>query len=117
MKVLLVEPMQLPRAVEIDCSLDAMYRILDCRTITAVYPWEDPVALVTDDEGMLRAKVPNRYIPQLRQPIFGSFFLCGIGEEDFTDLPDELLEKYAEYFGKRELIDADEFGIRVVAME
>ena len=28
--------------------------------------------------------------------IFGTFFLCGLDEEDFSDLPDDLLEKYSK---------------------
>ena len=28
----------------------------------------------------------------------GTFFICGLGEEDFTDLPDDLAEKYELMF-------------------
>ena len=30
--------------------------------------------------------------------IAGTFFICGLGEEDFTDLPDDLAEKYEQMF-------------------
>ena len=96
MKVLLVEPGKHPRTVEIEHTLEAMYQVLDCDTITATYPWPDRLALVTDDEGMFSDKIPCRYIRELEQPIMGNFFLCGLGTDDFTDLPEELMEKLVE---------------------
>lgn len=33
---------------------------------------------------------------KIRDVIYGDFFLCGIGEEDFTDMPDDLIDKYKE---------------------
>lgn len=90
MKILLVEPGKQPRRMEIENTLPEMYRVLDCTTITAVYPWAEPVALVTDDEGLLRGKPLNRYLPELGQAIVGNFFLCGLGREDFADLPEAL---------------------------
>ena len=98
MKVLLVEPMRHPREIDITPSLEEYYRILDCRCITAVYPWEEPLALVTDDEGFFTDKLFSRYIPEMGQPICGSFFLCGLGEENFADLPPELMKKFKEKF-------------------
>ena len=41
MKVLLVKPLEHPQVVEIEHTLDAMYRILECETITAAYPWTE----------------------------------------------------------------------------
>lgn len=45
MKLLLVEPNAEPRAVEIDGSLAAMQSLVG-GLIQAVYPFEDPVALI-----------------------------------------------------------------------
>ena len=104
MKVLLVQPKRHPIEVEIDGSLKSMYEILECETITATYPWEEPVALVTDDNGFFANKVPSRYVTELEQPIMGNFFICGIDEDDFCDLPDELMRKFKEQFWKPELI-------------
>ena len=33
----------------------------------------------------------------------GPFFICGLGEEDFTSLPENLLQKYAKRFQHPEL--------------
>ena len=83
MKVLLVKPLEHPQVVEIEHTLDAMYRVLECETITATYPWEEPLALVTDDEGLFSDKIPCRYIRELEQPIMGNFFLCGLAWRSF----------------------------------
>ena len=105
MKVLLVRPKVHPVEMEIDGSLHSMYETLECDTITCTYPWpESYMALVTDDNGFFSDKIPSRYVKELEQPIMGNFLLCGLGYEDFTDLPDELMRKYKERFWKPELI-------------
>ena len=45
MKVLVVRPMELPAVQEIDHTLSAMQKLIG-GTIQAVYPFDDPVALV-----------------------------------------------------------------------
>ena len=107
MKVLVVTPGESPREVEIDGSLESMQNIVG-GLIQAVYPFDDPVALVCNDEGKLLGLEPNR---ALRDPnsgavydlICGPFFLCGLGLDDFVSLTDELLVKYRKYFESPEL--------------
>ena len=84
--------------VDIENSLKEFYRILDCDCITATYPWEERAALVTDDNGLFTEKSFSRYIPELEQPIKGNFFICGLGEEDFAELPQDLIQKFRERF-------------------
>ena len=36
--------------------------------------------------------------------VFGNFFVCGLGEEDFTSLSPELMRKYKEKFKNAELL-------------
>ena len=102
MKVLMVEPGKHPRELELGHSLEAMYAALECDTITATYPWEDEVSLVTDDEGLFTDKLPNRYISELRQFIKGNFFLCGLSKYNFSDLPEDLMRKYKKLFWQPE---------------
>ena len=52
MKVLVVRPMEMPEVQEIDHTLSAMQELVG-GTIQAVYPFDDPVALVCNDEGKL----------------------------------------------------------------
>lgn len=97
MKVLLVEPGKHPRVVDIEHTLEEMYRILECDTITATYPWEDYVALVCDDEGLFKDNPWNRVVDKYTT-IRGNFFICGLSEDDFSDLPDDLMKKYMRKF-------------------
>lgn len=49
--------------------------------------------MVCNEEGLLRRLPFNRLVAP-NDAIFGTFFLCGLGEEDLTDLPDEMANKY-----------------------
>ena len=92
MKILIVEPERHPRIAEIPHTLEAMQQTVG-GYIEITYPWRDPVALVCDEEGMLKQLPFNRLVaPQ--SAIFGTFFLCGIDEEDLTDMLEELADKY-----------------------
>ena len=92
MRILVVAPNERPKRVEIPHTLDEMQRVVGGH-IQAVYPWSDLVALVCDEEGLINGKHLNRYVMP-GMVIAGTFFICGLGEEDFTDLPDDLVEKY-----------------------
>ena len=59
MKVLVVRPMEMPEVQEIDHTLSAMQELVG-GTIQAVYPFDDPVALVCNDEGKLLGLPWNR---------------------------------------------------------
>ena len=101
LRVLLVEPLEKPRAVEIEHTLENLQSLVD-GWISAIYPWEDPVAIVCDDEAKLKGKSPNRaLVDDKGDPydiICGTFFLCGIGMDDFISISEELAEKYMEIF-------------------
>ena len=92
MRILIVEPDRHPRMAEIPHTLKAMQQTVG-GYIEITYPWSAPIALVCDEEGLLKQLPFNRLVaPQ--SAIFGTFFLCGIGEEELTDLPEELTDKY-----------------------
>lgn len=54
MKILIVEPGKHPREAEIDGSLESMQKIVG-GYLQAIYPFEDEVALVCDDESKLKS--------------------------------------------------------------
>ncbi len=91
MDVLLFEPGKYPRSVSVD-TLEEMQQLVG-GWITATYPFNDPVALVANDEGLL-LKLPFNRMVDPYHPIVGNFFLAGIGKEDFISLSPELMEKY-----------------------
>ena len=117
MKVLMVRPNEHPVAMELGKGLQPMYKALECETITATYPWIDPVALVTDDNGLFSDKEPCRYVQDLEQPILGNFIICGLADDDFADLPDNYLKKYMEMFWHPEMMLMTPAGITVITLD
>lgn len=112
MKVLIVEPGRRPMKADIPHTLHNLQQAVGGNT-QANYPWDDPVALVCDDEGLLKQREFNRYIaPDVS--IFGTFFICGLGEDDFTDLSDDLMDKYAAIFHTPEILIATPMGYVVL---
>lgn len=65
--------------------------------IQALYPFRDEVGVVCNDDGISLQMPFNRKIDE-ECYIFGTFFLCGLGLEDFTSLPENLMEKYRKRF-------------------
>lgn len=107
-RVLLVEPLEKPRLVTIEHTLENLQGLVG-GTIQAVYPWEDPVALICNDEGKLMGLLPNRLLEDY-DLVCGTFFICGLGRENFTDLSDELAEKYTKKFRYPEMFFRMEDG-------
>ena len=72
--------------------------------IDAIYPDKDPVAIVCNDEALLYKMPFNRSVEGGYGGVFGTFFVCGLGEESFTSLSPELMQKYKEKFKNAELL-------------
>lgn len=117
MTVLIVEPRKTPYEKEIRSDLKEMQAIVG-GPIQAVYPFEEPVALICNEEGKLQGLPLNRalYEPehgQLYDIIAGTFFLCGAPPdgENFTSLTGEQAEKYRKRFQRPELFLKVDSGI------
>jgi len=102
MKILIVEPDKRPRVAEIEHTLEAMQDVVG-GYIQAIYPWDDPVALVCDDEGLLKDAPFNRLVTP-STAVFGTFFVCGLCEDNFVDLPEAMIEKYEQVLGDPEML-------------
>ena len=99
--VLMVEPHRHPYLKTVEHTLENLQSLVG-GYIEATYPWDDPVGLICDDEGLYNPNHEwNRYIDDYHF-IRGSFFICGLGEEDFTDIPEDMAMKYAEMFWQPE---------------
>ena len=107
MKILVVEPMKEPYEKEIHGTLEEMQAIVG-GYIQAVYPFEDPVAVVCNDEGKLMGLPYNRLLKDdTGRPydvLCGTFFVAGLGEENFISLPDRLMKKYKAMYSKEMLL-------------
>lgn len=101
MKILVISPGKPPEARDIPTGLKELQNIVE-GPIEVRYPFDDPVAMICNDEGKCRHLAPNRLIdtPRLYDIICGTFFVVGARpeDEDFSDLPDELILRYTEKF-------------------
>ena len=100
MKVLVVEPQKPCRVQEIE-SLADMQQIVG-GDIEAVHPFQDSAALVCNAEGKLLGLPMNRpLLDEDRLPydiICGTFFIAGLGQEDFVSLTDEQIQRYKSLY-------------------
>lgn len=101
LRVLVVEPGKPPAVREIAGSLESMQRLVG-GYIQAVYPFDDPLALICNEEGKLLGLPMNRTLRDERgvpyDIVCGTFFLAGIAEDDFASLTDRQIEKYTDYY-------------------
>ena len=104
MNVLLVAPMEPPRRVDIENSLESMQAVVGGLS-QAVYPFDEPVALICNDEGKLLGLPLNRCLRledsgAIYDVIAGTFFLCAAppDSEHFESLTEEQLARYTERF-------------------
>ena len=102
----MVEPGKAPYETQIGDDLQSMQALVG-GYIQAVYPFDQPVALVCRESGKLDGLPLNRALRDADGDIYdivaGSFFIVGLGESDFTDLPHELAERFAVQFRQPEI--------------
>ena len=102
MNVLVIEPGILPYEMEIN-GLKEMQAVVG-GLITAIYPWEDQAAVVCNEEALLLNLPFNRSVEGGYGGVFGTFFVCGLGEEDFCSLTPEQMKTYKAKFRQAELL-------------
>ena len=104
--VLLVKPGMYPQAVQIGGELEDLQKAVG-GDIEAVYPYNEPVALIVNDEGKLNGSELNRALRdndgQIYDIVAGDFLVVGLGEEDFASLSPELMEKFEKEFHQPEM--------------
>ena len=87
MNVLMVEPGKAPYETQIGNDLQSMQALVG-GYIQAVYPFEQPVALVCRESGKLDGLPLNRALRDADGDIYdivaGNFFIVGLGQNDFT---------------------------------
>ena len=93
MKVLVCEPHKRPYVKDIEHTLENLQEIVG-GYIQAIYPFEDNAAIVCNEEGLHIGLELNRNVEGYG-PIVGTFFVCGLTEDDFTSLTDEQIGRYA----------------------
>lgn len=108
MQVVVVEPKKKPVVQDIDSGLESMQRIVG-GSIQAIYPFEEPVALICNEEGKLLGLPLNRALRDddgtVYDIISGSFFLCAAPPDSdrFADLTDQQVKTFMERFSMPEM--------------
>ena len=103
MKVLLIDPNKPPRPSDIDKTLEAMQSLVG-GLIQVVYPFDEPVALVCNEEAKLEGLPPNRALRDEEGKIYdiicGTFFLCAAppDSENFESLTKDQIDRYTRLF-------------------
>ena len=103
--VLVVEPGRTPYVKEIDSGLKSLQTEVG-GWIEAIYPFEEEVDLICNEEGKLSDLPLNRALRdsdgEIYDIIAGTFLVVGLGEEDFCSLSDEYIKKFSERFKRPE---------------
>lgn len=118
--VIKVEPGKVPKIKSIEDSLESLQNEVG-GDIEAVYPFEDQVGLICNQESKFNGMQMNRC---LRHPdtgnvydiVYGPFLIAGLGEEDFASLSPDLVQKYMNEFKQPEMFLQTDDGIIVLPM-
>lgn len=108
MLVLMIQPGKAPCRIELGHSLAEMQKAVG-GSIQILYPFEDPVALVCNDEGKLLRLPANRALRDKSGAVYdivcGDFFLCGAPPDSDTlgSLTEEQISRYERRFARPEL--------------
>lgn len=106
-KVLMVQPNQYPKQIEITDTLDDLQKAVN-GLIEVTYPYKgDNVGLVLNDEGKLMGLPMNRALRDSKDRIYdgiaGSFLVVGLEGDHFCSLTQKQMVKYEKLFHQPEL--------------
>ena len=99
-RVVLLEPGRLARVADINSSLEGMQKTVG-GWIEAVYPFEEEVCIICNEEGKLNNMPLNRalrYEGQITDIISGPCFICSCDKANFGSLSQAQQQKYLKMF-------------------
>ena len=108
MRVIVVEPKKKPMVQDIGSDLESMQKIVS-GLIEAVYPFDEPVALICNEEGKLLGLPLNRALRDDEGNVYdiisGTFFVCAAppDSDHFAGLTDQQVKTYMERFSVPEM--------------
>ena len=104
--VLLVEPGQYPKAMQIGTELEDLQEIVG-GSIEVTYPFEEEVGIILNEEGKILGLPFNRAMRNDDGDVYdiyaGPFIVAGLTEDDFGSLTPEQMDKYEKMFHQPEL--------------
>ena len=99
--VLVVEPGRNPYTKEIYSELEVLQKEVG-GYLEVVYPFDDPVCVICDEEGKLKGYPLNRALydddGSLYDIIAGTFLIAGLTEDDFGSLTEQDIERFSAMF-------------------
>lgn len=120
MNVVLVEPNKEARIVKIDNTLKAMQGTVG-GYIEAVYPYDDNVAIVCNEEGKIAGLPLNRALKDADGKVYdviaGTFFISGLTEYNFGSLTEEQTDFFLAKFKQPEMFVCLEDEIISIPLE
>ncbi len=120
MTVLVIEPEKKPYVKDISSGLASLQKEVG-GYIQAVYPFDDPVAIICDEEAKLTGKKLNRALRdengQIYDIVAGTFLVAGRGEEDFCSLTPEQIKKFSDMYKTPEMFLRLNGKLMVLPME
>ena len=102
-KAVIVEPNKKARIAEIESGLKSLQSWVG-GFIQAVYPFDDPVVVICNEEGKMNGSELNRAVyskdKQILDVIAGKFFVAyaPFESESFLSMPKDLMKKYEDKF-------------------
>lgn len=104
MKVIICEANHRARVEEIENTLEAMQAVVGGYIETVDTIFNGDAIIVCNENGKIDNLEANRLLVDrdgnICDVIHGTFFVCGVGEEDFDDVPEELVDMLCHYFNR-----------------
>lgn len=105
-QIIMCEPGKKAYATTVENTLESLQQIVG-GYIEAIYPFDDPVAIICNEEGKLNGLELNRALRDESGKVYdiiaGPFLVVSLGEEDFASLSEDYKDKYTKLFEYPEL--------------
>ena len=110
-KVLKVAPLERPSVCHLENRLSALQRAVSIEAdyigLIEIIDLDEKACILCNEEGKLNGMEYNRAIRdengEVREIIAGPFLIVGLGEEDFTSLSEDMVQKYKRMFAQPEV--------------
>ena len=118
MRVIMVEPRKTAYVTEIGDDLRSMQKAVG-GLIQAVYPFDELISIVCNEEAKIIGLPPNRALYDENDEVYdiicGAFFVCGLSDDNFDSIPDDLIGKFLEKFHDPEVFM--QIGRKIIAIK
>lgn len=99
--ILLIEPLRKPKRIHLKHTLENLQNAVEGH-IQSIYPFEDPVAIICNDDGKIIGLYPNRSLRdddgEIYDIIFGNMLITGLTFDNFGSLSEDMMQKYENLF-------------------